>query len=187
MATPRSSGPPLLQHILQAGQIIGQRFSGWVGVHISLSVTWRVPSHNKETRKSGRRFHGGTSSTAPCSLSCVNVQCCCCAQHWGPAVSLQRAALCLCISLSCLGVSLGPPQPTTKPNATWSCPSFLFCWVCLSVCLSFNVLLFGCSLLGVLLLLLFVLVWFSFSFLFFFFFLVLFYFVCLVGGLFIVF
>ena len=38
LVAPPSSVWPFPQHILQAGQIIGQRFCGWVGVQISLSV-----------------------------------------------------------------------------------------------------------------------------------------------------
>lgn len=37
---------------LQAWQNVGQRFSGWVGVYVSLLGTCRVPSHNEETRMS---------------------------------------------------------------------------------------------------------------------------------------
>lgn len=37
-ASPTSSLPPLLQHVFQAGQIIGQRFCDWIDVQASLLV-----------------------------------------------------------------------------------------------------------------------------------------------------
>lgn len=42
--------PPLPQHILQAGHIIGGWFFGQVAFHISLLVAFRVPYHTRESR-----------------------------------------------------------------------------------------------------------------------------------------
>ena len=50
LATLTSSVPPLPQHILQAEQIIGKRFCGWLSVHICVLVACRVPSQIKGTR-----------------------------------------------------------------------------------------------------------------------------------------
>jgi hypothetical protein len=58
LATPTSSFPPLPQHILQAGQIVGQRFCGCVDVH---RFACGGPFHTKETRTQGRRLLVGTS------------------------------------------------------------------------------------------------------------------------------
>lgn len=50
MVTATSSELPLPQHILQAGQIIGWGFPGWVGVRASLSIPYRVTTQTKDTR-----------------------------------------------------------------------------------------------------------------------------------------
>lgn len=59
---------------------------------------------------------------APCghqfNLSTFSEQCGCCIQQQGPAVSFQKAALYLSISMGCLEISKGPPQPTNRPNVT---------------------------------------------------------------------
>lgn len=49
-ATPTNSVPSLPQHILQAGQIIGQRFYGWVGVQFSFFIACKVASWAKRHR-----------------------------------------------------------------------------------------------------------------------------------------
>ena len=59
-------------HILQSEQIIGQRFSGWVGILVSLSVARSVPSLIKEpTTLGSEKPHAGTSLTFPRSVSCM--------------------------------------------------------------------------------------------------------------------
>jgi hypothetical protein len=50
MVTPTSFVPPLSEHSLQAGQIVGQRFCCSVGAYSSLWVNFRVPSLTKEAR-----------------------------------------------------------------------------------------------------------------------------------------
>jgi hypothetical protein len=50
-------------------QIQHCRFCGWVQVHFSLLVDYRVSSHTEEIRS----LHAGTSLTSPCSLSYIGV------------------------------------------------------------------------------------------------------------------
>lgn len=47
-------------------------------------------------------LHAGTSLTGPCSVSCMDVV----LSKMGPTVHLWKVTLCLCLSLSCLGVSI---------------------------------------------------------------------------------
>lgn len=53
-------------------------------------------------------------------LKLSNEQCGCCPRQFCPTVSLWSVTLCLSISLCCLGISMGPSQPTSKTNATQS-------------------------------------------------------------------
>lgn len=61
--------PPLHQHNFQAGQIVYQRFSGWIGAYFFFFfflLAYRVPFHVIDTRT-----WRWTSLTSPCSMSCV--------------------------------------------------------------------------------------------------------------------
>ena len=105
LVIPTTSVPPFFfQCIFQAGQIVDQRFCGWVGVYISLLLGCRVPFYTKGIRTRGERCHAGTSSVSPCSMKCEGV------------ISLQRTSYCLGNSLGCLVISMGPFLPTTQLN-----------------------------------------------------------------------
>ena len=96
---------------LQAGQIVDQRFCGWVGTYHSLLVTCRV---HKDTKTWWWTFYVDTRSTAQCPMSwwgyCL----------WGGgnlAVGLWNVAYCLGKSLGCLVISMGPLCPIAQfPN-----------------------------------------------------------------------
>lgn len=50
LASSVSSTLPLHWHILKAGQILGQMFCSWIGVHISFLTACRVPLHTRDLR-----------------------------------------------------------------------------------------------------------------------------------------
>ena len=104
LATPSKSMPPLPQHTLQAGQIVGRKFCGWVGVYASVSV---------ESLPTPKRLDCRVK--APCryqlKLSAFSDLCRCCPQKWVPTVSL--CSIYSSISLGCSRISTNPPQPTT--------------------------------------------------------------------------
>lgn len=74
-----------------------------------LLITWRIPSCTKDAGTQVWRFYVGTSSTSPCSMSCVGVS-----SATGSAVSLWRATYSLGNSLSYLGIAMGPLFQTNE-------------------------------------------------------------------------
>lgn len=53
LATPTKFVPLLLYYVLQAGQIVGQKFFDWFGVYMYLLVACKIPPHTKLTRMYG--------------------------------------------------------------------------------------------------------------------------------------
>lgn len=60
-------------HILQVGQIVGQRFCGYFGICISLLIACREICVVIDTRSWERRFYVGNSLVSLCSMSCMGV------------------------------------------------------------------------------------------------------------------
>lgn len=74
LTTPKSCVPPLPSIFCrQAEQTVRQRFGGWLGIHIFLSVDCKVSTYTKKTEW----------RTSPCSVSCVPTQ------QWGPTLDLE--------------------------------------------------------------------------------------------------
>lgn len=67
-----------------------------------------------------RRLEHRSEGSNRHQLKLSNEQCGCCPRQLCPTVSLWSVTLCLSISLCCLGISMGPSQPTSKTNATQS-------------------------------------------------------------------
>lgn len=59
--------------MLQAGHHCQSRVCGWVGVHVSHLVAFRLPSCTKDASASGWRLSVGISLTSPCSMNCIGI------------------------------------------------------------------------------------------------------------------